>query len=247
MAKIVARNAEVFAKGIDISARTNAVAFSVTAEAPDVTCFKSDVRERLANGLKDAEFTGNAFFDAAASSVDELFNSLMTASTMYGFYPQAASSGRLGYEFGGITTEYSSDFGVPDAAAATYTVAASGDVIRGSSLGYEYISGTDSASGYLDSGCSVDFSGSSGNAGKVIWRVFDLTGTSACTSASYQHSGDDSSFATLIDFDNTDSPNGVFTGSYSSASQYRRIKYEVTATGALTARMHGFSGSKIGY
>ena len=247
MPKITARNAEVIAKGVDISARTNAVTLNMTAEAPDVTAFKSVVRERLANGLKDAEFSGNAFFDTAASNVHELFSSLLTASTVYGFYPQAASSGRLGYEFSGIMTEYSSDFGVPDAATAAFTVSACGDVVRGESLGYKTVTGDTAASGYLDSGCSVDFSGSTANVGKVIWRVLNIAGTSACVSASYQHSGDDSSFVTLIDFDNVALPNTLSSGSYSSASQYRRIKYNVTATGSLSATIQGFSGSRIGY
>ena len=247
MPKITARNAEVIAKGIDISARSNAVTLSMTAEAPDVTAFKSTVRERLANGLKDAEFGGNAFFDTAASNVDELFNSLLTGSAIYGFYPRSASSGRVGYEFSGIMTEYSSDFGVPDAAAATFTVSGCGDVVRGKALGYKTISGDTSSSGYLDSGCSVDFTGSTANAGKAVWRVLNIAGTSACISASYQHSGDDTSFTTLIDFSNLALPNSVLDDTYSSASQYRRIKYEITATGSFSATIQGFSGSRIGY
>lgn len=244
--KIVARNAEIFAKGVDLSGRTNSVAFSMTAEAPDVTSFGNDVRTRLANGLKDAEFSGGGFFDTAASSTDETFSDLMTASTIYGFYPSTASNNLIGYEFGGITTEYSSDFAVADAAMITYTVSASGEVTRGKSLGYRTISDTDSASGYLNSGCSVDFSSSTAN-GRTIFRVLNITGTSACVSASFQDSGDDSAFSTITDFGHFAVPNSVNEATHTGASQYRRIKYEITATGAFTATLQGFSGSKIGY
>jgi len=246
MTKIVARNAQVFAKGIDLTGRTNSVSFSITAESPDVTSFGSDVRERLANGLKDAEFTGGGYFDTAASSTDETFSALMTASTIYGFYPRSASSGRIGYEFSGITTEYSSDFGVPDAAVITYTVAASGDVLRGEALGYDTITGTTSSTANLGSGCSVDFSGSTGN-GKTVLRILDITGTIATISASFQDSNDDSSFVTVTEFGPFTTPNSASAELHTGASQYRRIRYAITATGAFTARVQGFSGSKIGY
>ena len=246
MTKIVARNAQVFAKGVDLTGRTNSVALSFTAEAPDVTSFGADVRERLANGLKDAEFSGGGYFDTAASSTDETFSDLMTASTIYGFYPRSASSGRIGYEFSGITTEYSSDFSVADAAVITYTVAASGDVTRGESLGYKTISDTDSASGYLDSGCSVDLGSFTAN-GKTILRMLELTGTATEVSASFQNSNDDSSFVTVTDFGSFTDDNTVSSEAHTGASQYRRIRYSITATGAFTARLQGFSGSKIGY
>lgn len=246
MAKIVARNAMVFAKGVDVSGRTNSVTLSMTAEAPDVTSFGSDVRERLANGLKDAEFSGAGYYDTSASNTDELFSSLMTASTIYGFYPTNASSARPGYEFGGITTEYSSDFPVADVAAINYTVSASGDVNRGKSLGYTTVSGTDSASGYLCTGCSIDYDSDTANS-KVVARLLNITGTAAWVSASYQDSGDDTTFTTRIDFGAFTTSNQVVSQLLSSASTYRRIKYSASATGAFSFTMMGFSGSKIGY
>jgi len=246
MTKIVARNAQMFAKGVDLTGRTNSISFSVTSESPDVTSFGSDVRERLANGLKDAELSGGGFFDTAASSTDETFSSLMTASTIYGFYPQSASSGRTGYEFSGITTEYSSDFGVADAAVITYTVAASGDVTRGESLGYETVTGTTSSTVNLGSGCSVDFTGSTTN-GRTVLRILDITGTNATISASFQDSNDDSSFVTVTEFGPFILPNSASSELHTGASQYRRIRYSIAATGAFTARIQGFSGSKIGY
>lgn len=247
MTKIVARNAEIFAKGVDFSGMTNSVTFSMTAESPDVTSFGSDVRERLANGLKDAEFSGGGFYNTAASSTDETFSGLMTASTIYGFYPQTASANYIGYEFSGITTEYSSDFAVADAAVITFTVSASGDVTRGKSLGYKTVTGTTSASGYLDSGCSVDFDASTANTGRVILRMLEITGTDATVSASFQDSNDDSAFTTITDFGSFTLDNTVNSETYTSASRYRRIKYSITATGAFTATMLGFSGSRIGY
>ena len=103
MPKITARNAEFFAGYTDLTGRSNTITLSMTSEAPDVTTFKSDVVERLADGLKDGELTGGGFFDADDYNVDHIFNQISSASTTYGFYPQTASPAATDIRLDNIT------------------------------------------------------------------------------------------------------------------------------------------------
>jgi len=247
MTKITARNAEFFAGYTDLTGRTNQITLSATAEAPDVTTFKSDVVERLADGLKDGELSGAGFFDPDDYNVDHILSGLFSSSTTYGFYPTTASTGNTGYEMGGVLTDYTPDFSTAEAAVMSYTISASGDIIRGVSFGYgnlATVTGGAAASGYLNSGCSVDFGGSTAN-GELIVRIpYSATASAFSFSGSFQHSNDDSAFTTISEFSITQ-VGFVHRELFSSACQYRRVKYSVSGSGTWTAQGHGFAGSKI--
>lgn len=127
MAKIVARNASIYlddetGTNRSFSGLTNSISFTQTSEAPDVTSFGSDVRERLADGLKDWEITGGAFFSTGANEVDDVLSAILGGSTYVQFGPSGSSSGCILYAASAVLTEYSMDFGVADAATVTYTV-----------------------------------------------------------------------------------------------------------------------------
>jgi len=239
MGKIVARNADVFVQGRDISGQMNQVTLSLTAEAPDVTSFGDDDRTRLADTLKDAELSVNGFWNSSASNVDELFSSVLGASAFAGFYPESASSGYSGREFRGVMTDYNTESSVPDATGVSATISGSSNVHYGNSLGYTTFSGT--ASGALG---SVDFTANSASV-VVIWRVLEYGASATGVSASYQHSNDDASFTTLIDMGTITGPNESACQSATSACRYRRLKYVATGS-AATATIQAFSGSIVG-
>jgi len=137
MGKIVARNASIYLDNASsacqsFSGLTNSISFSQTAEAPDVTSFGSDVRERLADGLKDWEMTCGAFFSTGANEVDVVLSSILGGSTFVRFGPSGSTSTCVMYSASAVLTEYSMDFSVADAATVTYTlVQRSGSMTRG--------------------------------------------------------------------------------------------------------------------
>jgi len=137
MSKIVARNASIYLDDEtsachSFSGLTHSISFTQTAEAPDVTSFGSDVRERLADGLKDWEMTGGAFFSTGANEVDDVLSAILGGSTFVRFGPSGSAATCVMYSASAVLTEYSMDFGVADAATVTYTlVQRSGSMTRG--------------------------------------------------------------------------------------------------------------------
>jgi len=107
MGKIVARNASIYLDDSSsacqaFSGLTNSVAFSQTAEAPDVTSFGSDLA------------------------------AILGGSTFVRFGPSGSTATCVMYSASAVLTEYSMDFGVADAATVTYTlVQRSGSMTRG--------------------------------------------------------------------------------------------------------------------
>lgn len=235
MAKVVARNCDLFAKGRELSGQMNAIMLGLTAEAPNVTSFGDLDQTRLADTLKDVEMTINGFWDAAASQVDEQFQSILSSCTYYGLYPESASAGYKGREMQCIMTEYSIESGVADATGVSANIAGSSDVYRGISNGYDFVSSSGAASMV-----SVD-NGASTATVLALFRLIEFEGTTMA--ASYVHSSDNVSFSTLLDFGTFNSPNQVAASTVSSASRYRGISYNLTGTNA-SATIQGFSGSK---
>ena len=137
MGKTVARNASIYLEDSSGASRsfsglTNQITFSQTAEAPDVTSFGSDVVERLADGLKDWEMSGGAYFSTGANEVDEIFSSILGEATLVKFGPTGSTSGCVMYAASAVLTEYSMEFNVPDAATVSWTIVhRSGSMTRG--------------------------------------------------------------------------------------------------------------------
>lgn len=228
MARIVARNARLLADGYDLSGRSNSITYSLTAEAPEVTAFTEDTRTRLAGGLKDVELSVDGFFDSGASQTDQLFSSMLGGSQIWSVWPSGYAASQVGKAFAGIMTEYSADVGVEDALTVSVTVTGSNWQLRGLSLGeYEAAS---AASGSVALS-SVDFAGSAGSL-RAVLHYLDISGS--VVAASLQHSNDDSSFTTLIEFGESSSTakGTAVSASATSASRYRRLKLYLGAGGS---------------
>ena len=127
MGKIVARNASIYLDDSNsacqsFSALTNQISFSRTAEAPDVTSFGANDRERLADGLKDWELSFNGFFSTAANETDAILSGILGEATAVKFGLSGSTSTCVLYTACAVLTDYSMDFGVADAATVSFTV-----------------------------------------------------------------------------------------------------------------------------
>jgi len=136
MAKIVARNA---AFAVDdssktlraISGATNNITMTYSAEAPEVTAFGNNNRQRLSDGIKDVEFTIDAFYDSAADFVDVVLYGIVGGSTIVTFGPSGSAGSSIKYTTCAICTNYEMTFGVEDSAKVSATfVNRSGSLTR---------------------------------------------------------------------------------------------------------------------
>lgn len=244
MSKISARNTLIFCGGYETSGRTNTATLNMSAEAPEITCFGSDNRERLSFGIKDAEMTFNGYFDASASKIDEVLASLLSGSTYYGLYHNR-SSNAPGREFGGVLTEYNIDESVEAAAAISATVSGSSPVFFTNIIG---------GLAELSAGNTNPFTAGSAQEGAAsgsviaVFRVIDIDRTAGDEelSASFQDSADGNTWYTLYEFTAASSPGTEQHMTTSvSADAYRRFYVKFAGTASFTASAMMASGSKV--
>lgn len=228
MARIVARNAGVVVDGRNVSGRSNNVALSFTVEAPEVTSFNESTRTRVPGGLGDSEMTIDGFYDESASSVDELYSSLLAASGLWGFFPAGLSASGRGREFTGIISEYTPTVAVADAATTSVTVSTCQPFLYTRILSACMLEG----SGASAAVGSVDFSASVSGQVYGILRYLSGAGASPTIAASLQDSADDSTWTTLMVFSSLSIGNTKDTQTSTSAARYRRLKYIVTSGSA---------------
>jgi hypothetical protein len=136
MGKLAARNASFIlddsaAASQCLSGDFNSITLTYSAEAPEVTGFGSNVRERMQDGIKDWELTFDAFFNNDANRVDRVLSGILGASTRFKFAPAGSATGASMYTACAILTSYEMTFGVEDAGTVSGTlVARSGSLTR---------------------------------------------------------------------------------------------------------------------
>ena len=141
MARIAARNASLYMEdntGVcrAFSSYLNSITLSYSVEAPDITGFGENDRQRLPGGIKDWTLSFNAFFATGASEIDVWMNGILTngastGQTLFKFGPAGSSASSIMYSGCAVMTEYSSDFSVEGAATISGTlVARSGSLSR---------------------------------------------------------------------------------------------------------------------
>ena len=137
MAKVAARNASI---GIDdstgacraMSSFINSATLTYSAEAPEVTAFGSQNRERQQDGIKDIEFSFDAFFGTAAGETDAVLSAILGASTRFVFGPTGSAAGAIHYSACAILTSYEMNFTTEDAGQCSGTfMVRSGSLTRG--------------------------------------------------------------------------------------------------------------------
>ncbi len=224
MARITARNVKLFAGGRDISGRVNTATLTFSSEAPEVTTFGSEYRERLATGLKDYELSFAGFGDFSASQIDETMQSLMSSSAWYGLYPNAATASQRGREVVGIATNYSIEGAVEGAVGFSATI--TGCAVMMDMCSLAHTTASDAGASNLP---SVNFAAANSGSCWHIFRILTLKGATEAgptgpeISVSVQESANDVAWATIAAWESASSASQVFATSSGSCSQYRRV------------------------
>ena len=137
MAKIHARNGSLYVEDSSgacqaMSALVSSITLGQSSDAPDVTGFGEDRRQRLSNGIKDWELSMNGFWSSGANETDEVLSGILGGSTMFYLGPSGSTSTCVQYSACGVLTEYNIDLAVEDAATIAFTMMSrSGSLTRG--------------------------------------------------------------------------------------------------------------------
>ncbi len=240
MARVTAKNVELFAGGRDISGRVNTSTITFSAEAPEVTCYGDTYKERLSDGLKDYGLTFAGFGDFSACQIDETMQSLLSSSAWYGWYPEGATGSKRGREIVGIATDYSIEGAVAGAVGFSATVTGSKVMLDMSSLAHTTLGPVAGASPQS----SVDFTTANSGTCWHMFRILTLTGITPEISASMQESANDSAWATIATWMSASSACQIFAASSASCSRYRRVSACLTGTSPCATFMVSSGSAK---
>jgi hypothetical protein len=116
---IHARNASVYVDttagaSTAISGDLNSCSLEMEADAPDVTGFGNDTRQRLSNGLKSWSFSINGFYAQGATTAACILYPLLAGSTYIQFGPAGSTSACQKFTGSAVMSSLSFEFGVED-------------------------------------------------------------------------------------------------------------------------------------
>lgn len=111
MARIKARNATIIVVDTTgasriISGRANSATLTLSSEAVEVTAFGEEWRTRVGDGIKDWELAVSGFWDGAASQIDSIFWSILSACVGVKFGPGGSDTGMPKYVASGICQDF---------------------------------------------------------------------------------------------------------------------------------------------
>lgn len=120
MGKTTARNAyfRVFdgATSTRLSNSLNSVTLTQSEEAPEVSVFGQQNRERMFDGIKDWECGIEGYFEGGTTEIDAvLFDLVAGACCMIDFGPTGSTSGCVKYSGCAILNNYEVNFALEDA------------------------------------------------------------------------------------------------------------------------------------
>lgn len=131
MPKFHARNASIYVEtaagaSTSISADLNSAELSYSADAPDVTGFGDNTRQRLHGGLIEWEMSVDGFYNAnsTGNTAASILMGLMNAggSTVVYFFPAGSTAtGSPKYTGCAVLVSFDQSYGVEDAAAFSAT------------------------------------------------------------------------------------------------------------------------------
>ena len=137
MPKVAARNASlgiIDSTGacVAFSSLTNSISLTYSSEAPEVTGFGENTRQRMNDGIKDYELTADMFFATGAAETDAKLSPLVSSSTRFAFGPTGSTAGSIWYSGDVILTNYEMTFGLEDAGQCSVTLVPwTGSLTRG--------------------------------------------------------------------------------------------------------------------
>ena len=240
MPKAIGRNARIWINQANVSGDLNDMTIGHEGDTPENTAYGSTNHTFETDGLRTWSVSWSGLFNdtntAGGLGVEAMvsLSGEVAGSGLAGAWWRGHSTCMIGYEGDVVIQSLNVSTPLADMATSDGTLSGCGWLARTRSLSGSIISSSTAASTY--STCSFDNSVSTT---KVIYGILRVPQASATTAGSLQaviqHSGDDSSWATLIAFTTFDVTNGsTFEAkSVSGASRYLRAGYAIGgATGS---------------
>lgn len=217
------KGARIFAGSVNLTSFLNSVSGAASVDVAESTTFGADDKSYVA-GLADATMSGEGFFDSAVAGAGSVLNAALGSSTKTVFSMYEAGD-TIGYRGGGFSAD-----------ATSFEITADlGDVVglsfeAQSSVGFERLVshagfGTRSAAGTLT---AVNDGADSVNGGAGYLHVTELSGSMAIR---IEHSDDDVSYTTLVNFGTVVAVGGTRVAFSGTAEQYTRLVHTPATTG----------------
>ena len=231
MARIVARNLNLYAGGRDISGRSNTATLTLTSEAPEVTVFGGRERERVHQGILDYELSMSGFYDGAACALDQTMSELVAASTWFGHYSEGCTASKKGKEMMGVMTNYSVEGTV--GGGATYS-----STVTGFSGLFDVAVVAACTKNADETFASVDYGAANTGTNWHVFRIFTLTGTTPETTITLYHKPTEGGTAsTITAVTAVSSACYMFAASSGSCARFRYAAASVSGTSACVTFM----------
>lgn len=239
--KTVAKNARFWINQANVSGDLNDVSVAQEAETPDASNFTSNYRVMIKNSLRTWNATWAGFFNDSGSSgspgLENLLRPLVGGSVVMGCFWSGLSTSQIGYEGAGVLQSLEVGAPLADMVTANATMTGSDWLARNYVLAGSVASGSTAAS---TAGCSVNMGAEWTGTFYGVLRMPEGGATAGSVQATVEHSGDDSTFATLLTFTTIDlatTGSKFEVKSATGASQYIRAFYSIGGTAASAVLM----------
>jgi len=229
MAFVHGKNTIVLMQGFNMSNYLNSVETDLTADVSEITVFNSSTVKSYIGGNKDATLSAEGLFEGstAAPNVDAFISIVPSSSdVLWSIYPNGTTLGSFGNGIATVHTEYSVTAPVDDVVSMT---------VSGQSVsGRERIASLKSiASETANTGVGTGFDagvGSSSDASGGVGYLQKLENLRSLTSATIQHSNNNSSWDALISFTATTAVTAERIAVTGAVKRYTRAIFQQAAS-----------------
>lgn len=218
------KGARVFAGSVNLTGFLNQASGAASVDVAESTTFGNDDKTYV-TGLADATLSGEGYFDAEASGAQETLNAALGAAdkTVFSLYQKGDAIGASGAGFSADATAFEPTADLGDVVGFAFEAQ--------SSVGLEGIVshaafGTRSTAGTLTTVDGLAASGGFGGAGYL--HVTELSGSMAVR---IEHSDDDITYATLVNFGTVTAVSGTRVAFTGTAERYTRLVHTPATTG----------------
>jgi len=198
MAFVHGKNTIVLMQGFNMSNFLNSVETAFTADVNETTVFNSSNVKTYVGGNRDVTLSAEGLFDGSTADgrVDSFVSAIPSSSdVMWSIYPNGTTLGAFGYGIATLQTEYALSSPVDDVISMTL----SGQSVSGRDRTHSLksIAADTSNTGV---GTGVDSGAGSSSTQGGVGYLQKLDNTRNLTSATIQHSNNNSSWDALISF-----------------------------------------------
>jgi len=217
------RATRLYAGSVDLTSYHHSAGASASADTAETSVF-GDSDKSYVVGLSDATLSGEGYFDQDAAGAGTILNTSLggTAKTPWSFYPRGDAIGERGHGVNADTTSFEPGADLGEVVGFSFEAQSSTGLER---LVSHAAFGTRSTAGTLT---SVDHGGSSVYGGAGYLHVTSLTGSMAIR---IEHSADDSTYTTLVNFGTVTGPVGTRLAFSGTCNRYTRLVHTPATTG----------------